>query len=90
MTPSKEKEDWKKSAREQWGLLVGPKSSQFDQEKALIKISSSLLSRVEKETENRVWREASEKVLSFESRNNSYLNADLKDISSTLLSQVKE
>lgn len=35
-------EGWEKKAREQWGILVGPKSNQFDQEVALIKILRQL------------------------------------------------
>lgn len=45
---------WEESVRVEWGVLVGPKSNQFDQEEALIKIISPLLEKVEQETIRRI------------------------------------
>lgn len=52
------RDSYLKQAREQWGLLVGPKSNQFDQETALIKIVDSLLASTQKDMVERCIDEA--------------------------------
>ena len=103
MTPSKEKEVVSRFRKHFRHAFIDGKAY----ESAEIFLLSEL-SRVEKETENRVWREASEMVLKIRptvsidtethgqtlimnARSlNGVVTAVVSDISSTLLSQVKQ